>query len=61
MIAVRFRNKKTGAVIDVPSEINGANWEKIDGGAKPAVISQVEPETDDAEPVKKPARRKKKS
>ena len=58
---MRFRNKKTGVIIDVPSELTGKNWEKIDGGAKPAVISQAEPETNDTEPVKKPARRKKKS
>ena len=26
---MKYRNIKTGIIIDVPSEISGANWEKI--------------------------------
>ena len=62
---MRFRNKNTGAIIDVNSEIKGP-WEKIGGGAKPAApISEpekAEPVSSlDAEPVKKkPGRKSKK-
>jgi hypothetical protein len=39
---MRYRNKVTGAIIDVASELNGKNWEKIGGKAeKPAAIPTV--------------------
>ena len=42
---MRYRNKVTGAVIDVVSELNGKNWEKIGGKAeKPAAIPTVSTE-----------------
>ena len=62
---MRFRNKITGAIIDVKSELKGP-WEKIGGGAKPAAtISEPEKAEPlapvDAEPVKKkPGRKPKK-
>lgn len=58
---MRFRNKITGAIIDVKSELKGP-WEKIGGGVKPAApISEPEPLEVDAEPAKKkPGRKPKK-
>jgi hypothetical protein len=39
--AVRFRNKNTGAIIDVSSELKGP-WEKLDGGESPAAnVSEI--------------------
>jgi hypothetical protein len=43
---MRYRNVKTGAVIDVKSEISGGNWERIDGKApakEPSVSSPISP------------------
>ena len=41
---MRFRNTKTGAIVDAPSMLRG-NWERIDGGKSdkketPAVVSE---------------------
>lgn len=37
---MKYRNTKTGAVIETVSPINGGNWVEVrDGGAKPAVIT----------------------
>lgn len=50
---MKFRNVKTGAVIEVPSMLGG-HWERIDGGKAEepaAVIPDVEPE--EVKPVKK--------
>lgn len=50
---MKFRNVKTGAVIEVPSMLGGY-WERIDGGKAEepaAVIPDVEPE--EVKPVKK--------
>ena len=49
-----YRNVKTGAVIDVKSEISGGNWERIDGKApaKESSVSSV-PEAEEVKPVKK--------
>lgn len=56
---MRFRNKITGAIIDVKSELKGP-WEKMDGGAKPAAPISAQ-EIAPAEDVKKkPARKSKK-
>lgn len=53
---MKYRNIKTGQVINVPSEIGGASWEII--GGKPeketATVS-----TQDDQPVKKTRRSKK--
>ena len=56
---MKFRNVKTGVVIDAPSMLGG-NWERIDGGKPPkketpAVIP--EPEKEVVEPVKKTTRK----
>ena len=56
---MRFRNKITGVIIDVKSDLKGP-WEKLDGGAKPAADIQA-PETATAEEIKKkPARKSRK-
>jgi hypothetical protein len=34
---MRFRNTKTGAIVDVPSMLRG-NWELIDGGKPEKVV-----------------------
>lgn len=51
---MKYRNVKTGAVIDVKSEISGGNWERIDGKA-PAKEPSVSPtpEKEEVKPVKK--------
>lgn len=50
---MRYRNVKTGAVIDVPSKLGG-NWEKIGGGesekapavfSEPTTVEEVKPVT----------------
>lgn len=57
---MRFRNKNTGAIIDVNSELKGP-WEKIGGGVKPAAPISEPVSSVDAEPVKKkPGRKSKK-
>ena len=62
---MRFRNKNTGVIIDVNSELKGP-WEKIDGGVKPAAPISEPAQAEsvapvDAEPVKKkPGRKSKK-
>lgn len=48
---MKYRNIKTGQIIDVPSEISGKNWEKIGGKAPakepvvdaPAVEEKIKP------------------
>ena len=53
---MKYRNIKTGQIIDVPSEVGGSNWELI--GGKPeketATVS-----TQDDQPVKKTRKSKK--
>ncbi len=41
---MRYRNKITGAIIDVPSEVKGGNWEKLNGGKAetPSAVSSSE-------------------
>ena len=48
---MRYRNTKTGQIIDVPSVIRGGNWERIDGVKKPEKDSSavVIPEPDESE------------
>lgn len=57
---MRYRNVITGAIIDVPSEIKGGKWEKIDGGKaeKPAAVV-ISEEVEIEKPVKKTRRSKK--
>lgn len=54
---MKYRNVKTGAVIDVPSKISGKNWELIDGGkAKepaPVVLDAPVETVEEVKPVKK--------
>ena len=53
----KYRNRKTGAVIEVPSKIGGGVWEQISGDKTEketvtAVVPAVEAE-EDIKPVKK--------
>lgn len=49
---MRYKNVKTGAIVEVPSKIGGKNWELIGGAPKePAVSVPVTEVTE--EPVKK--------
>lgn len=57
---MRFRNKKTGAILDVKSELKGP-WEKMDGGAIPAAPISEPEDIQPAEIIKKkPGRKPKK-
>lgn len=47
---MKYRNKKTGAVVDVNSKISGKNWEKMEEGKE----SQTSPS-----PTRKRAAKKK--
>lgn len=66
---MRYRNVKTGAVIDVPSKISGKNWELLDGGkAKepaPVVLDapvvEEEVKEEEVKPVKKTRKTAKKT
>lgn len=53
---MKYRNTKTGQIIDVPSEISGANWELV--GGKPVTETATVSAQDD-QPVKKTRRSKK--
>lgn len=58
---MKYRNKKTGVVIDVPSALSGSNWEKIDGKAPAKEPSVSIPAVEEEEkPAKKTTTRKKK-
>lgn len=48
---MKFRNVKTGAVIDVPSMLGG-NWVAVDGKAS-AKEPAASPDTEEVKPVKK--------
>lgn len=57
---MKYRNIKTGQMIDVPSEVGGKNWEKIGGKApvkEPAVDTPAVEE--EIKPAKKTKRAKK--
>lgn len=57
---MKYRNIKTGQIIDVPSEVGGKNWEKIGGKApvkEPAVDTPAVEE--EIKPAKKSKRTKK--
>ena len=60
---MKYRNVKTGAVIDVPSEISGKNWELLDGGKaeKPAPVVLDVPVEEEVKPVKKTRKTAKKT
>ena len=52
---MKFRNVKTGVVIDAPSMLGGP-WERIDGGKAPAKELAVDvpvAKAEDVKPVKK--------
>ena len=51
---MKFRNVKTGVVVDVPSVLGG-NWVRIDGKApaKEPAVSPVVAEAEAIKPVKK--------
>ena len=53
---MRYRNTKTGQIIDVPSGVSGSNWELI--GGKPAKETATVSTPDD-QTVKKPRKSKK--
>ena len=56
---MRFRNVKTGVVIDAPSMLGGP-WERIDGGKVPAKEPAVDvpvAKAEDVKPVKKTTRK----
>lgn len=59
---MKYRNVKTGAVIDVPSKISGKNWELLDGGKveKPAPVVLDTP-VEEVKPVKKTRKTAKKT
>lgn len=48
---MRFRNVKTGVIIDVPCEIKGP-WEQVDGGVT-ATSTVSKPPTTEIKPAKK--------
>lgn len=54
---MKYRNIKTGQIIDVPSELRGSNWELI--GGKP-VKETATVSTQDDQAVKKTRRKSKK-
>ena len=58
---MKYRNIKTGQIIDVPSEISGKNWEKI-GGKAPAKEPVVDAPAveEEIDPAKKTTRKSKK-
>lgn len=60
---MKYRNVKTGTVIDVPSKISGKNWELLDGGKaeKPAPVVLDAPATEEVKPVKKTRKTAKKT
>ena len=63
---MRYRNTKTGQIIDVPSKLRG-NWERIDNvkvpEKEPSVVSIPEPDESEVQEVvnstAKPKRRRK--
>ena len=58
---MRFRHKRTGAIIEVSSRISGP-WEPVDGGEPTAQVLPEPEKVEEVEAEKKPkARRKKKS
>lgn len=60
---MKYRNVKTGAVIDVPSKISGKNWELLDGGKakEPAPVVHNIPVEEEVKPVKKTRKTAKKT
>lgn len=55
---MKYRNIKTGQIIDVPSELRGSNWELI--GGKPVTETATVSAQDD-QAVKKTRRKSKKN
>jgi len=61
----KYRNVKTGAVIEVPTKIGGKNWESLDGGKviepAPVVLDAPVEEVEEVKPVKKTRKTTKKT
>lgn len=53
---MRYRNIKTGQIIDVPSEVGGSNWELIGGESNKKAATDS---TQEGQTVKKTRRSKK--
>jgi hypothetical protein len=51
---MKFREIKTGRIVDFPCEIKSIFWEKVEGGEDSALSSPVAEKKE----VKKPARKK---
>lgn len=58
---MRYRNIKTGQIIDVPSSVSGKNWERVNDKApeKEPVVSAPIAEEEEVKPAKKTTRTKK--
>lgn len=41
MVKLRYKNIKTGAIIDSPFNISGVNWEQVDGSKKEQAETEV--------------------
>lgn len=57
---MKYRNKKTGVIIDVPSVLSGKNWEEVSGKAPAKEPSVSIPAAEEEAPAKKTTRRAKK-
>ena len=61
----KYRNVKTGAVIETPSELKGKNWEQIGGGkveqTATAIPDAPVEEVEEVKPVKKTRKTTKKT
>lgn len=53
---MRYKNKITGAIIDIPGEISGDVWEPIEVKAKPT--KEPEPKAVETKPEKKATKTK---
>lgn len=53
---MKYKNRKTGAVINTSGKISGGDWEQIP--VAPAQSESAEPEKKEAVPVKKTAAKK---
>ena len=54
---MRFRHKRTGAIIDVPSKLSGP-WEPVDGGVTTAQASPEPEAIEETKAEEKPKARK---
>lgn len=54
---MKYRNTRTGAIINIESKLNGAEWELVKGADKTAPLVEETPEEDPTEPKKKGKRK----